>query len=245
MTALKPRPSTAALAGGDAAPMTLPDAVYTRLRDTILAGAIEAGAPLRQEEVAQGLGVSRVPVREALKRLEAEGLVAQRPRRGYVVAALDPEAIEDIFDIRMMLEERAGFLATLRRTRADIDAMERLLRAMDGMSIKNAADVHLFAERNRAFHNRLNETSGRAHLCRVLLVLRNNVERFIRVGALIAGNIEHVQTEHHAIVDAFRRGDAEEVGRLCREHCRHTCERLVARLRQERERAAPQGSPAA
>ncbi len=171
--------------------------------------------------------------------------MAQRPRRGYVVAALEPEAIEDIFDIRMMLEERAGYLATLRRGRGDIEAMERLLRSMDGMSIKNAANVHLFAERNRAFHNRLNETSGRAHLCRILLVLRNNVERFIRVGALIAGNIDHVQAEHHAIVDAFRRGEAEEVGRLSREHCRHTCERLVARLRQERGRATPPHLPAA
>ena len=215
---------------------SLPEIAYRRLRDAILAGRYMAGQSLRQEEIAQSIGTSRVPVREALKRLEVEGLVVLRPRRGYVVASLDPEDIEDIFDIRMMLEERAGYLATLRRTDEDVAEIERLLKAMDGMAIESAADVDIFAERNRAFHARLFEASGRPQLCRMMAVLRNNVERYVRVSALVAKSLERVQGEHHRIVDAFRKGDAEKVGRLCREHIQRTSERLIARLKTEREK---------
>lgn len=215
---------------------TLPEVAYLRLREAILSGAFEAGEPLRQEEIAQRIGASRVPVREALKQLEVEGLVVLRPRRGFIVASLDPEEIEDIFDIRAMLEERAGYVATLKRTDEDVAAVESLARAMDGMTVVTTVDVALFAERNRAFHTRLFETSGRTHLCRMMMVLRNSVERYIRLGAWIAGNLDAVHRDHRHMVEAFRRGDAEEVGRLCRQHCEATCARLTARLRRQREK---------
>jgi DNA-binding GntR family transcriptional regulator len=215
---------------------SLPEVAYVRMRDAILSGKFTAGQSLRQEELAQSIGTSRVPVREALKRLEVEGLVVLRPRRGYVVASLDPDEIEDIFDIRMMLEQRAGYLATLRRTAEDVAEIDRMLAAMDGMVIDGAADVDIFAERNRAFHARLFEASGRPQLCRTMAVLRDNVERYIRVSALVAKSLARVQGEHHRIADAFRRGDADEVGRLCREHCEGTCKRLIERLKREREK---------
>jgi len=215
---------------------SLPELVYTRLRDAIISGAFDAGRPLRQEEIALNLGVSRVPVREALTRLETEGLVLQRPRRGYVVTSLNQEEIEDIFDIRMMLEERAAYLATKRRAASDIAHVERLVRAMDGMDMKDAAYFQLMTERNRAFHAKLFEVSGRPQLCRVMLVLRNSIERYIRVGGTIAAGFNIAHAEHHRIFDAFRRGDADEAAHLSREHCRHTYERLAAKLRLVREK---------
>lgn len=233
MSAL-PERSLPMLEATDLAVPSLPEIAYVKLREALLSGAFEAGASLRQEEIAQRLGVSRVPVREALRRLEGEGLVVQRPRRGYIVASLDPENIEDIFDIRMMLEERAGYLATQRRTAQDVVDVERLLHEMDGIKIGNAADVSLFAERNRAFHDRLFETSKRPQLCRMMAVLRNSVERYVRVSALIAESLDRVHDEHHRIVEAFRRGDAEEVGRLCRAHCQNICDRLITSLREKR-----------
>jgi DNA-binding GntR family transcriptional regulator len=177
-------------------------------------------------------------LREALQRLEAEGLVMLRPRRGYIVTSLDPEEIKDIFDIRMMLEERAGHLATLRASAEDVAEVEKLLRAMDGLSIANAKDATRFAERNRAFHERLYASSGRAQLCRLMNTLRTNVERYIRIGAQIAGNLDRVRKEHQQIFDAFKRRDAQTVGRLCREHCAATCERLIERLSRENETQA-------
>src|SRR3954470_4712484 len=144
---------------------SLSEIAYQQVRDAILRGQLAAGQSLGQEEIAARIGTSRVPLREALQRLEAEGLVMLRPRRGYIVTPLDPEEIKDIFDIRMMLEERAGFLATERATDDDVAELEKLLRAMDGIAISNAKDAVRFAERNRAFHERLYAGSGRTQLC--------------------------------------------------------------------------------
>jgi len=209
---------------------SLAEIAYRQVRDAILSGAFPAGHALGQEEIALQIGTSRVPLREALKRLEAEGLVIHRPRRGYVVTSLDPEEITDIFDIRMMLEERAGFLATQRATPDDVAELRELLYAMDGISTTEPGEILRFVEANRAFHDRLYVGSGRTQLCRLMAVLRTNVERYIRIGTLVAGDQTRVKDEHFQIFDAFRRGNAQEVGRLCREHCATTRDRLLARL---------------
>lgn len=212
---------------------SLAEIAYRQVRDAILSGAFSAGQPLGQEEIAGRIGTSRVPLREALQRLEAEGLVMLRPRRGYIVTSLDPNEIRDIFDIRMMLEERAGYLATLKATPQDVAEVEQYLHAMDGISVTNAEDAALFAQRNRAFHDRIYATSGRTQLCRLMAILRTNVERYIRIGAQIAGNLERVRDDHYKIFSAYKSGDAQLAGRLCREHCAATCDRLIARLAQE------------
>lgn len=216
---------------------SLPEFAYAHLRRGILTGKYEEGMPLRQEDLASQLGISRLPVREALGRLEAEGLVLQRPRRGYVVASLAPDEIEDIFDIRAMLEERAGYLATLRRTQQDVAEVEALAGEMDALVIRQASDLDRFAQQNYAFHARLFEASGRVQLCRTMIVLRNSVERYIRVSARVAENLDRAKAEHHEIVDAFRRGDADTVGRLSRQHCETVCANLLARLRDERRQS--------
>lgn len=212
---------------------SLADIAYRQVREAILSGVFTAGQSLGQEEIASQIGTSRVPLREALQKLEAEGLVVLRPRRGYIVTSLDPDDIQDIFDIRMMLEERAGYLATLRATPEDVAAVEALLHEMDGLTITNAAEATIFAERNSAFHDRLYAGSGRAQLCRLMVVLRANVDRYIRIGAQLAGNLDRVRADHYQIFNAFKRGDAQTVGRLCREHCAATCERLIERLSKE------------
>jgi DNA-binding GntR family transcriptional regulator len=220
---------------------SLAEVAYERVRAAILSGAVAAGAPLGQVELANRIGTSRVPLREALQRLEAEGLVVLRPRRGYIVTSLDRDEITDIFDIRMMLEERAGYVATLRATSEDIADVEALLRAMDGLAVTYADEAARFAEHNRAFHDRLYAGSARRQLCRLMGVLRTNVERFIRIGALIAGDMRRVNDEHHRIFEAFRARNARLVGRLCREHCEATRDRLLARLMHEAQAAARPG----
>ena len=212
---------------------SLAEIAYQQVKEAILRGELAAGQPLGQEELAARIGTSRVPLREALQRLDAEGLVVLRPRRGYIVTSLDPDEIRDIFDIRMLLEERAGYIATLNATSQDIAAVEELLFAMEGMKVRSAADAMLFVERNRAFHTRLYAPSNRLQLCRLMNVLRANVERYIRIGAQIAGNLRRVGFEHQQIFNAYKRRDAQTVGRLCREHCAATCERLIERLARE------------
>lgn len=213
---------------------SLPELAYGWLRQAILSGKFDGDTPLRQEDLASQMGISRLPVREALNRLEAEGLVVQRPRRGFVVASLEPDEIEDIFEIRAMLEERAGYLATIRRTQQDVVEVEQLSREMEKITGTSAEDLDLYAQCNYAFHTRLFETCGRAHLCRTMIILRNTVERYVRLSVKVSANLDRAKAEHREIVEAFRRGDAPEVARLSRLHCETVCAHLLARLRDAR-----------
>jgi DNA-binding GntR family transcriptional regulator len=211
----------------------LADLAYWRLREEILNNTFSANEPIRQEKVAAQLEISRIPVREALMRLEAEGLVVSRPRRGYVPAPFDLAEIEEIFDIRAVLERRAGQLAAEVRTRRDIDEVETLLRAMDEMTIALPADAAKFAACNSRFHDRLFAPSGRQRLIGMLLTLRGNVERYARLGAMMLGHLDHVRKEHHRIFTAFRRGDPDRLGEACADHVQRTGQRLLKMLKDE------------
>ena len=148
------------------------DAVVRELRRMIFDGELQAMQALRQEDLAARLGTSRHPVREALGRLTGEGLVTFRPRHGYTVTVLGPEEITEIFEMRMVLEEHAGYLATLKRTDTDIDAVEERLLKMQPLHRRSAANMALWSTYNREFHARLFAASGRRHLCRTIGVLR-------------------------------------------------------------------------
>src|SRR5580692_8644899 len=99
---------------------SLPEIVYRSVRDAILNGVFTPGQMLRQDEMATRLGVSRSPLREALPRLEAEGIVVLHPRRGYAVASLDLHEIAEAFDLRALLETELSRRSIARRTDADI-----------------------------------------------------------------------------------------------------------------------------
>jgi DNA-binding GntR family transcriptional regulator len=211
-------------------PPSLPELAYEHLRDAILDGTLEAGAPLRQEEIAAGLGISRLPIREALRRLESEGLALLRPRRGYVVASLNRDEIDDVLDLQATLEARAGHAATLRRTEAVTKALEDCLTQLDRVTARSPVDINGFAELNLKFHDTLFESSGRPFLCRTLRLLRSNAERYARMAAGMLVDLRESQAEHRAILDAYRAGDAAKVEKLCRSHRDATRTRLLAHL---------------
>jgi DNA-binding GntR family transcriptional regulator len=200
------------------------------LRRMIFDGELSAGQALRQEDLALRLGTSRHPVREALGRLSGEGLVSFRPRHGYTVRTLGPDEIAEIFEIRMLLEEHAGYVATLRRDAAAIADVEEVLQRMSALKDKEPQNLRLWSECNREFHVRLYAASGRPHLCRMIATLRDSMETYIRLSVPDVG-IEQIHAEHEHIFNAFRDGDAIGVAKLCRQHVRHTAHSLVERLR--------------
>lgn len=210
---------------------SLPDIVSDHLREEILTGRIGPGEPIRQEHLAARLGVSRAPVREALKALEGEGLIEFRPRRGYVVTVLNVDEVEEIFEIRALLEQRGGYLAAKFRTKEDIEAVGLLLEQMEAIKRPTAANIAHWAALNREFHTRLFQSSRKEHLCRMTMVLRDTVERYVRLDAQTQGRMVDADLDHREIYDAFCKGDAENAGRLSREHCEHTCQRLIEVLR--------------
>ena len=215
---------------------TLPDFAYARLREQILSGELPADAPLRQEKLAASLGLSRLPIREALTRLESEGLVMLRPRRGYVVASLDVDEVQEIFDMRMVIEEHAGYLATTRRSDQDVADVEAVFRKMEVMAPGSSEEIVTYSLLNRAFHERLFASTGRNRLRGLLSTLQDNAERFTRMGARLVCDLEFAHAEHLLILNAFREGKAELVGKYSRDHVYQTGQRLIEILKQHAQK---------
>ena len=223
-----------------AIPPSLPELAYQYLRTAIFDGTLADGVPLRQEELALRLNISRLPIREALRRLDAEGLVVLRPRRGYVVASLDRDEINDVLDLQASLEARAGYSATLHRSDAVLTQLEACLAQLDKVTARSPINVSAFAELNLQFHDTLFESSQRPFLCRMLRVLRANAERYARTAAGVLVDLRASQREHRKILDAYREGDADKVSELCWSHRDATRARLVSHL----DKAGPKSAPA-
>lgn len=203
---------------------------YNQIRQMLLRGELQAGQSLRQEDLAKIVGVSRLPIREALNRLTAEGLVTLRPRRGYVVTSLNQDEIREIFELRMIVEEYAARLATEARTAADIEAVERPLVAMESIEILDQEQLTRWSECNRLFHARLFESSGRSHVCGVVAKLRDAVAPYIRMLITSPEQVEEARTQHRDIFEAFRDGDADRAGAFSRQHCEYTADFLIQYL---------------
>jgi DNA-binding GntR family transcriptional regulator len=222
---------------------SLPQAIYLAMREAILAGRYRPGEALRQEGLAREYEASRVPVREALNRLEAEGLVMLRPHRGFVVVSLDIHEVEEIFELRMVLEEHAGLVATKARTAADVQAVKEILDTMEAVEIEDADNIARWASLNRMFHSRLFESSRRKHVCSLANTLRDKVERYVRVEVSMTGHLDKAQAEHRRLFKAFADGDTKRVGRLSREHCESTADRLIGALKAREKNAQKPQKP--
>ncbi len=225
-----PSPST-----GPVLPQSLPEIAHAYILDALLRGKYAPGDVLIQEDLASQLGTSRVPVREALKKLESEGLVILRPRRGYVVVSLDPDEVADIFDIRMVLEEHAAYLGAKNRDESHIREAENLLAQMDDLAAQGLPNTDdKFDELNRRFHRVIFQASGRAYLLRTIETQQNLLERYVRLGGMISRDLQRTQEDHRAIFQAFKDGDAAATARHSRQHVRNTCDRLVKELRRRK-----------
>lgn len=157
-------------------PQTTPQHALERLRRAVVAGELRPGDRIRQEEVAAELGISVASVREALTVLEQEGQVRYEPRRGYFVAELDVADLEEIYDLRRVLETRAARLAL---PLLDAAAMARLRAAATACADASAAgDVAAELDANRRFHFALLEVPGQPHSIRVIRMLWDATEPY-------------------------------------------------------------------
>jgi DNA-binding GntR family transcriptional regulator len=213
-------------------PSSLPEFVYGELRRAILNGVFVPGQMLRQEEVAATMGVSRSPLREALPRLEAEGIVVLLPRRGYAVTALRREQIDEAFDLRVLLEARIAAQAVARRDAADIARVQVLAAEMHAFGDMPADEAALarWADLNLAFHDALLQPADLPHTLRSLATARGAIEAYIRTELRLTGDIHQAQREHARLAEAFADGDAPAFVALTRAHANHTRARLLAGL---------------
>lgn len=204
--------------------LTLRERVYDHLRDEILEGILAPGTELAEVALSEQLGVSRGPLREAIGRLAAEGLVTVRPRRGAVVRSLSEEEFLEFYQVREAIEGMAVKLAVPRLTDEDFETLEALNREMDEHGARN--EVEAFFEANVAFHGRLLEASGNAKLQEVYRQLLDQIGRYRMRSLTLRGNLRRSVTEHAAILRAAKRGDAERAAQLMADHIRVPQRRL-------------------
>jgi DNA-binding GntR family transcriptional regulator len=208
--------------------LTLWQRVYQHLHQEILQQRLPPGTELREAALAKELGVSRGPIREAITRLAAEGLVTVRPRHGTVVRELTAEDMIDAYQVREALEATAMRLALPRLTEEDFAQLESFtdqmaLHAEDG-------DIAKFFEANVAFHELICQQSGNKKLMRVHHTLMNELAVFQdRTLTLRGGNPTRSVTEHRQILQAAREGDIDLATNLTVAHIRVPSEHLVPR----------------
>jgi DNA-binding GntR family transcriptional regulator len=211
-------------------PRPLPDFIYHWLRDRICTGQLAPGSEVRQELLAQRFGTSRVPIREALSRLQAEGLMTLRPRRGFAVTSLNQCEIIEIFELRAVVEEHALRIATKVRTETDVREVEALIELMDSLDTSVPHYLLEWSSANRRFHTRLIECAHRRRLSEIALNLRDAIEPYIRIEANFTGQVCDANIEHRQIFVAFEAKDSEAAARLSREHCESTLKRLLSNI---------------
>ena len=179
------------------------------LRAMIVAGTLRPGQRVNQDQVAELLGVSVAPVREALRVLEQEGQVTYRPRRGYFVTELRVEDLQEIYELRALLEERAArhALPTL-----DEDAFERIsLAARDCYDAAVADDVIGELEANRRFHFAILASPDQPHTMRLITLLWESTEAYRAMYYNSPAERRHSIEAHDRIIEAMRVGDADRL----------------------------------
>jgi DNA-binding GntR family transcriptional regulator len=206
--------------------LTLWQRVYDHLRTEILEGRLEPGAELIEVALAEQLGVSRGPLREAIGRLAAEGLVTVSPRRGAVVRSLSKQEFLELYQVREALERMAVQLAVPRLTAEQREELASLNREMEAHAAGN--EVESFFEANLAFHARLLEASGNKKLEELYRQLLDQLGRYRLRSLTLRGNLKRSVSEHTAILRAASRGDAERAAQLMAEHIRVPQRRAMA-----------------
>lgn len=205
---------------------TLAEQIAARLRDEVLSGQLAAGLRLSQEAIAERYAVSRIPVRDALRMLHAEGLVSADPRFGTTVAPLSIPDLEELYEMRLALEPMVARLATPNLGTADLDEMRRQLEAMRSCSETSAEWFTAHA----AFHRALNERSGRDRICALVDSLRGQTERYIRAYKTLGWPASELLSEHEALLGAAQQGDPDHVERVVREHLNIVRRRMFEHL---------------
>jgi DNA-binding GntR family transcriptional regulator len=196
--------------------ITLGQRVRDHLRGEILSNHLTPGTHLQEEIIAAQLGISRAPVREALRLLAAEDLVTIAPRRGAVVRSLSPEEFLAAYQVREALEVLAIRLVIPRLTPVDHGALRNLHEEMVLLAARG--DVESFFEANAAFHALLVERSGNDRLREIYQHLTNQLRRYRMRSMSLRGGLDRSLAEHAAILDAIGRRDVLEATRLLTEH---------------------------
>ncbi|QCI69522.1 GntR family transcriptional regulator [Phreatobacter stygius] len=203
-------------------PQTVAEQIANILREAIAEGSLTAGTPLRQDELAARFGFSRMPIRDALRQLETEGIVSIHPTRGAFVAQMDSTEISEIYAVRELLEIEALRLAYPHLTGQMLDEAAAVLDQID-----MEPDVGRWGSLNRVFHLTLYGACGNARLLGLIEAQHNAADRYVRI---LLSNLDYrarSQAEHREILAACRARNREQGLMWLSRHLRDGSEALV------------------
>jgi DNA-binding GntR family transcriptional regulator len=209
-------------------------AVADRLREMILRGEFQEGEQLRQDAIAASFQVSRIPVREALRRLEAEGLIEIIAHRGAVVSSLSSDEIEELFDIRALLECEVLRLSIPNLTEADFEQADEILRVYE-KALWMEGDVSSWGRLNSQFHAALYARANRPHFMSIIRQINNNGERYTGLQLYLTRAFERAKKEHRQLLQLCRKRDVEGACALLKQHIQTAGRTLKETLQQRRE----------
>ena len=225
--------------------LPLRDVVFNTLRQAILRGELKPGERLMEIQLANKLGVSRTPIREAIRKLELEGLVLMIPRKGAEVAEITEKNLRDVLEVRCALEELAVQLAC---DRMDEEGVRELRAAAETFeSILNSDDITQIAQADVAFHDIIYAATDNRRLIQLLNNLREQMYRY-RVEYLKEEQtrIEYLKkkecypqllNEHQTIIDAIAGHDKELATKFTSQHIKNQAETVVGTIREKEENA--------
>ncbi|MEQ8357596.1 MAG: GntR family transcriptional regulator [Kiloniellaceae bacterium] len=202
--------------------------VFEALRKAIIEGELKDGAPLRQDEIARMFNTSRIPVREAITRLEQQGLVKTKRFKGAVVAGISPKEVGEIFDFRSLLEGEVVAAAVPQMTRETLASAREYCERFS-----KSADPMEWGTLNRHFHFALYRDSHLAYHLGIVENSLDRIDRYLRAQLALTDGMTRANKEHMAILVACEKRDAALAARLTRQHIQGAKKTLLAYLDQK------------
>lgn len=196
--------------------LPLRDVVFKTLRQAILKGDMEPGERLMEITLANKLGVSRTPIREAIRKLELEGLVHMVPRKGAVVASISEKDMRDVLEVRVTLEELAVKLAIQNMEESDIDLLKRTARNFESAVI--ARDIVDIVEADVMFHDVIYNKTNNGRLIQIINNLREQMYRYRLEYVKDARTHSILISEHQDIITALEKRDVSQAQNAVRQH---------------------------
>ncbi|HEY7643538.1 MAG TPA: GntR family transcriptional regulator [Hyphomicrobiales bacterium] len=197
--------------------VSLSQEAYLRLKEAIRKGTLAPGTRVREVEIAHRFGISRTPARDAIRRLESEGLISFVPRHGAIVSKLDHQATMELYDLREILEGAAAAFAARHASAAEIEELEELIAAEPELEKK----PDQLADLNQLFHSSLYRAAHNRFLERTLIALRDSMALLGGTSLKVKGRFQTAHDEHAAIVSAIAARDVEKAEQMAMAHIRN------------------------
>jgi DNA-binding GntR family transcriptional regulator len=197
--------------------ISLSEDAYRQLKEAIRKGALAPGTRIREADIAERFRISRTPAREAIRRLESEGLISSVPRQGAIVSKLDHQETMELYDLREILEGAAAGFAARHASLAEIEELQELIAAEPELVDK----PDQLADLNQLFHSALYRAAHNRFLERMLIGLRDSMALLGGTSLKVKGRFDTAHAEHLAIVSAIAARDGEAAEQAARAHIRN------------------------